>query len=68
MIVETGDHRVPFGGLAEAGGEGQMRFRIEVLAGEEHHLALQPDLADGGHGVVVEVAQVDAAYLGTDGG
>jgi hypothetical protein len=44
-----------------------VRLGVEVLAGEEDDLALEPHLADGGHGGVVEVAQVDTADLGADG-
>ena len=40
---------------------------VEVLAGEEHDLAVEPDPADVGDGLIVGVAEVDTADLGADG-
>ena len=52
---------MPLGHLAETGGEGLVALGVEVLAGEEHHLPLEPDPPDGGHGGVVDVTEVQAA-------
>ncbi|HEY7069404.1 MAG TPA: hypothetical protein VH479_04785, partial [Acidimicrobiales bacterium] len=43
------------------------RVRVQVLAGEEHDLAVEPHPTDGGHGGVVDGAQVQAPDLGADG-
>ena len=44
----------PSVGSPKRRGEGEVLVGVEVLAGEEHDLALEPHLADGGDGVVVE--------------
>ncbi|HEY7073605.1 MAG TPA: hypothetical protein VH479_26000, partial [Acidimicrobiales bacterium] len=67
MAVDPRYDRVPLGGLPEARGEGQVRIGVQVLAGEEHDLAVEPHPTDGGHGGVVDGAQVQAPDLGADG-
>ena len=60
---------VALGQLAETAGERDLGVVVEVLVGEEDHEALEPDAADGGDDVVIEVGRaVDAVDLGADGG
>ena len=55
------------GDLAERLGEGEVLVGVEVLAGEEHDLALEQDGSDGGDLLVGQrPAQVDAADLRAD--
>ena len=42
VAVDTGNHRVGRGQLAELRGERSMLLRVEVLTREEHHLVPQP--------------------------
>ena len=51
----------------EQRGEGQVGVRVEVLLGEEHDLAVEPDLSDGGDGDLIEVTKIHAADDRSDG-
>ena len=51
---------------AEAPPEGRLGLRREVLPVEEHDAVAQQRLANFGHGLVVEVVQIDAGNLGTE--
>ena len=56
----------PSVGSPKRAGEREVLVGRQVLAGEEHDLAVEPHPADGGDGGVVEGAQVEAADLGAD--
>src|SRR3546814_12633893 len=65
VAVDAGYEGV-LGQLTHAGREGQEVLRRELLVAEEHDLVLEPGPADGRHGVVIEVGQVDPTDDGAE--
>ena len=51
---------------SDAAGEGEELVAVEDLVAEEHHLVLEPGLADGSRGLVVEVGELHAVDLGAE--
>jgi hypothetical protein len=66
LTLNRRNHRMPLRQLAEATTEVKVRPVIEMLVREEDHLSFNPDLTDGGHRLVGQVAEVDAPNDGSD--